>query len=226
MKQEFYITLAACAFFLIIVIALFNHDYVISAYQDSLHEIKTADAFKQVAFTPPVNNGQGYYPNQQGYVPNQPAYNPNQQGYYPPNQPGYYPNQQPGYYPNPQGFAPNQGPLQQVAMPTAPPIAPGQDIPVLIKIMGVEAIQVGGGKVKITGVMGNSWAEKAKLQAGDILLTFNAQEITGLDQFQGLLKKAPPEQDAKITYMRETRKKKTVIFIGEGEMEGFLPIKR
>ncbi|MBF0571455.1 MAG: PDZ domain-containing protein [Candidatus Omnitrophica bacterium] len=123
-----------------------------------------------------------------------------------------------------QGYYSNQGALQQVVMPGAPPIAQGQDAPVLIKIMGVEAIQVGGGKVKITGVMGNSWADKAGLKEGDVILNFNTKDITGLQQFQDLLAKAPPEKDAKITYMRGLRKKQGIIFIGEGEMEGFLPI--
>ncbi|MBF0503607.1 MAG: PDZ domain-containing protein [Candidatus Omnitrophica bacterium] len=184
MKKELIITLCAVGFLAMIIIALCFDNVVQDTAQDTLHEIRTADMFKQTAYCPVPGSGQG------------------------------------------QGYYANQGGLQQVAMPGAPPIMAGQDAPVLIKIMGVEAIQVGGGKVKITGVMGNSWAEKAGLKQGDILLTFNTQEITSLEQFQDLLTKAPPEKDAKITYMRGIRKKKGVIFIGEGEMEGFLPIKR
>ncbi|MBF0479900.1 MAG: PDZ domain-containing protein [Candidatus Omnitrophica bacterium] len=183
MKKEVIISICGVAFLIMLLVALFNNRTVQDAGNEVLHEVTTADMFKQSAYTPGQNcpiGSQGYYA--------------------------------------------NQGAGQQIAMTGAPAITAGQDAPVLIKIMGVEAIQVGGGKVKITGVMGNSWAEKAKLQAGDILLTFNTREITSLEQFQTLLSKAPPEKDAKITYMRGARKKKGIIFIGEGEMEGFTPI--
>ncbi|MBF0511522.1 MAG: PDZ domain-containing protein [Candidatus Omnitrophica bacterium] len=180
MKKELIISICAGIFLVMILIALFTNNSVQDATQDTFHEIKTSDMFKQAAYCPIPGSRQGYS---------------------------------------------NGGSLQQVVMPNAPPIAQGQDAPVLIKIMGVEAIQVGGGKVKITGVMGNSWADKAGLKEGDVLLSFNAQDITSLKQFQGLLAKAPPEKDAKIVYMRGLRKKKGIIFIGEGEMEGFLPIK-
>ncbi|MBF0123286.1 MAG: PDZ domain-containing protein [Candidatus Omnitrophica bacterium] len=187
MKRENIILLSAVAFFIMILIALFTNNPVQDAAQDVLHEIKTADMWKQAAAVPGVNcpvpqqgTGQGYYSYQA------------------------------------------QGGFQQVASP----IMAGQDAPVLIKYMGVEAIQVAGGKVKITGVMGSSWADKAGLKPGDILLTFNTKEITSLKHLQDMLAKAPPEKDAKITYMHGIQKKKGTIFIGEGEMEGFLPIKQ
>ncbi len=187
MKRETLITLSAIIFFIMILIALFTNSSVQDASLDTLHEIKTADAWKQqAALVPGVNcpvpqqgGAQGYYPYQQG-----------------------------------------QG-MQQVA---APVIAQGQAAPELIKYMGTEVIEVGGGKVKITGVMGNSWAAKSGLEAGDILLSFDTQPITSLAQFKDQLAKVPPEKDYKITYLRGARKKKGIIFIGECEMEGFLPI--
>ncbi|MBF0477910.1 MAG: PDZ domain-containing protein [Candidatus Omnitrophica bacterium] len=186
MKKEVFISICGVAFLIMLLVAIFNNRTVQDVSNDALHEVTTADMFKQSAYTPGANcpvGSQQYYANQGGAG-------------------------------------------QQIAMTTTqgPAIGAGQDAPVLIKIMGVEAIQVGGGKVKITGVMGSSWAEKAQLKTGDILLTFNTKEITSLEQFQTLLTKAPPEKDAKITYMRGARKKKGIIFIGEGEMEGFTPI--
>lgn len=169
MKKETIIFLSAGAFFIMVLIALFTNNPVQDAAQDVLHEIKTADAWKQSGYVPGVN-------------------------------------------------CPT--PMQQVAMP----IAAGQDAPVLIKYMGVEVIPVAGGKVKITGVMGASRASTAGLKAGDIILSFNTKPLTSLKQFQTLLASVPPEKDYKITYLRGIRKKKGSIFIGEGEMEGFLPI--
>jgi len=65
----------------------------------------------------------------------------------------------------------NQVPGQQIALANTTP-AFDPDKPVLIKKFGVEVEPITGGKVKITGVMGNSWAEKAGLKVGDILLFF------------------------------------------------------
>ena len=72
--------------------------------------------------------------------------------------------------------------------------------------------------------MGNSWAEKAKLQPGDILLSFDSKEITDLKQFQDMVTKAAPEMSYKVVFYRDGRKKKCLITLGEGEMDGFTPI--
>lgn len=96
--------------------------------------------------------------------------------------------------------------------------------PELVKIMGVEAMEIVGGKVKVTGVMGSSWADKAGLVPGDILLSMNGRDITSFAQFKADLAALPPEKDYKFTYLRGASKKKGLIFVGEGEMEGFLPI--
>lgn len=115
------------------------------------------------------------------------------------------------------------GMAQQVAM-TAPAITADQDKPVLIKYFGCEVASVIGGKAKVTGIMGNSWAEKAGLKTGDILLSFNGKEITSIAQLQDILVKSPGEADYKLDYLRGPLKKHTTIFIGEAEMDGFLPI--
>lgn len=187
MKREVIIGICGFAFIIMMIVALFKNKDVQDSAENVLHEIRTFDAWKQSAYTPPV-----YYPQNlqgnQGYCQSQPGF------------------------------------IQQAAMQGAPAIFSGQDAPVLIKQFGVEAIAVGGGKVKITGVMGASWADKAGLRAGDILLTFNAKKITSMEQFQSLLAKAPPEKDYKITFLRAGRTKHCLVTVGEGEMEGFTPI--
>ena len=140
---------------------------------------------------------------------------------------------QAGVYPYaPQYYNPNMGigsiqAMQQVALAQdKTPIMEGQAPPVLIKQMGMEVVEISGGKVKVTGVMGGSWADKGGLRAGDIILRFADKPITSLKEFQMMTAKAAPEVDYKVKYLRDGNSKKTMVTIGEGEMEGFLPIKR
>ncbi len=128
-----------------------------------------------------------------------------------------------------QGYYAGQGAMLQpgamaAAVTGASVMNQGQIAPELVKIMGVEALEVAGGKVKIAGVMGSSWAAKAGLVAGDILLSFNGKDINGFDRFKKDLAALPPEKDYKFTYLHGASKKKGLIWVGEGEMEGFLPI--
>lgn len=139
--------------------------------------------------------------------------------------------QQAGAYPYaPQYYNPNIGmgtapAMQQAALAQAKtPIMEGQQAPVLIKQMGMEVVEVSGGKVKVTGVMGSSWADKGGLKPGDIILRFDNKQITSLEEFKALTAKAPPEKDYMVKYLRDGASKKTMVTIGEGEMEGFLPI--
>ncbi|MBF0252855.1 MAG: PDZ domain-containing protein [Candidatus Omnitrophica bacterium] len=103
-------------------------------------------------------------------------------------------------------------------------IKQGAEKPVLIKELGVEAVPISGGKVKITGIMGNSWAMKAGLKTEDIVLNFNGKKLTSLSQFQALLSGVPPEANYKIKVLRGSEVVKKVVWVGEGEMEGFTPI--
>lgn len=114
--------------------------------------------------------------------------------------------------------------MQLVAMPQAPPIMQGETPPQLIKEMGMEIVPITGDKVRITGVMGNSWADRAGLKRDDILLRFNRVKIKGLDHFNSLITDALPEKNYKVKFLREGRVKSTLVTIGEGEMEGFTPI--
>lgn len=135
-----------------------------------------------------------------------------------------YPNGVQGNYPQyqVQSFTPQD--FNQPAALTGMAQTQDPDKPVLIKKFGAEVLPISGGKVKITGVMGNSWAAKAGLLPGDILLSFNTKEITDLKQFMDLVMKAPPEIECKVVLLRNGQKKKALIMIGEGEMDGFLPI--
>jgi len=104
------------------------------------------------------------------------------------------------------------------------PIFANQAPPVLIKEMGIEVIPASGGKVKITGVMGNSWADKGGLRAGDIIMEFDTKSIKALESFRDIINRTPPEKEYKVKVLRAGRIKKCLVMIGEGEMGGFLPI--
>ena len=202
MKKETFILICGAIFLTMMIIAVFNHPAVQTASAEMLHEVKTADVWHGAAYTPALAQ--------------QAAFNSQGQSFFP------YPNGVGGNYPQYQ-VQPYvlQDPTQQIALMNAP-LDPEK--PVLIKKFGAEVMPIIGGKVKITGVMGNSWAQKAGLHPGDILLTFDAKEIIDLKQFQDMVTKAAPEMSFKLTYYRNGRKMKCLITLGEGEMDGFLPI--
>lgn len=235
MKKEVVIGIFGVAFILMLLAALFRSKSVQDTSQNALHEIRTFDMWKQSAYTPAAycptypQGGQGYYSPQGGAVQQIAVQSANTLQAQPEMvqqivvQPANIQQAQPGMV---QQAAAQPTATQQVAPGAgAPPIFAGQEKPVLIKQMGVEAVPVTGGKVKITGVMGSSWADKAGLKAGDILLSFDTKKLTSFEQFQSLVTTAAPEKDYKITYLRGTRTEKGLVTIGEGEMEGFTPIK-
>lgn len=115
-------------------------------------------------------------------------------------------------------------PIFPIAATQMIPIEQGAMPPALIKELGIEVVENSGGFVKITGVMGNSWAEKAGLKSKDIIVDFNKEKINGLDHFKTLLSKASPENDYPINLLRGDRIKSCMVTLGEGEMEGFTPI--
>ena len=83
-----------------------------------------------------------------------------QQGAFP------YPNGTRGYYPQYQVQSyPVQDPNQPVALVNALPVN-DPDQPVLIKKFGAEVVPISGGKVKITGIMGNSWDPAGRFKGG------------------------------------------------------------
>ncbi|MEI6437199.1 MAG: PDZ domain-containing protein [Candidatus Omnitrophota bacterium] len=196
MTKENIIILCGIGFLVVLLITAFTSNPVQDAALGAFHEIKTADMFGD---KDPVEQAQQHV----AFTPGCPI--PAGAGAYQP-------------------VATLQAGAMAAAVTGTTVIAQGQNAPELVKIMGVEAIEVAGGKVKITGVMGSSWADKAGLVAGDILLSFNDKSIEGFEQFKTDLAALPPEKDYKFTYLRGASKKKGIIFVGEGEMEGFLPI--
>jgi len=121
--------------------------------------------------------------------------------------------------------APNS-PAAQWQGPAAPPIAADAVKPLLIKPFGVEVCPAPGGGAKVTGVMGSSFASKAGLVAGDIVIECNGKKVTDAEGLAQLILKAPAEAEAQLKIMRNDRVKKVAVMVGEGEMEGFTPIQR
>ncbi|MBF0494547.1 MAG: PDZ domain-containing protein [Candidatus Omnitrophica bacterium] len=194
MKKELLLGICALAFIAMLFVALFNRKDVQDGAANALHEITTNDLWKQTAYNPQMNC---------------PTYPQNGQGY---------------IYPYQANVPYQGGNMRQAAMAGAPPIYAGQEKPTLVKQFGCEVIEIIGGKLKITGVMGASWADKAGLKAGDILLTFADKKIESLKDFTARVTTVPPEKDYKVTFMRGSRVKKCLVTVGEGEMEGFTPI--
>jgi len=98
--------------------------------------------------------------------------------------------------------------------------------PVLIRKLGVEIDPASGAGARVTGVMGNSYAWNAGLRAGDIIIGFNGSTVSGVGQFQRLVARATPEADAPVRILRNGRTRDLLVMVGEGEMDGFTPIRR
>ncbi|MFC1587681.1 PDZ domain-containing protein [Planctomycetota bacterium] len=108
----------------------------------------------------------------------------------------------------------------------APAITTDAVKPTLIKEFGIEVCPAGGTGVKVAGVMGNSYASSAKLLSDDIIIECNGAKVLNVKGLQEQVAKAAPEANAKIKIMRNGWTKDISIMVGEGEMEGFTPIKR
>jgi predicted Fe-Mo cluster-binding NifX family protein len=125
----------------------------------------------------------------------------------------------------PNNPAPPYAPTAQPGAPVAAvaggvPVGPG---PMLIKQLGMEVMESGGG-VRITGVMGNSHAARAGLRAGDMIGKLGGREVMTLAQFQGAITSAAPESNVAILVVRDGLLLKLGAVVGEGEMEGATPI--
>jgi predicted Fe-Mo cluster-binding NifX family protein len=125
----------------------------------------------------------------------------------------------------PSNPAPPYVPTLQPALPGSAvaggaPVGPG---PLVIKQLGMEVMEAGGG-VRITGVMGNSHAERAGLRAGDMIGRLAGREVMTLAQLQGAIASAKPESSVAILVVRDGLLVKLAAMVGEGEMEGVTPI--
>jgi hypothetical protein len=96
----------------------------------------------------------------------------------------------------------------------------------LVKPIGIEVKDMLGG-VMAGAVYENSWADKAGMKQGDIIVRFNHVDVVYVNQFQDLVAKAPPEKRVPTTVLRDGKKIKFDVWVGEGELEGvILPTKK
>jgi hypothetical protein len=92
---------------------------------------------------------------------------------------------------------------------------------VLIKELALEVSASEGKKsVVICSVYGGGKAEKAGLRVGDRIVRFNGRNVKNVKQFKSIVARAKPESDVKTQVIRGGKKIKSVVRIGEGEMEG------
>ena len=92
---------------------------------------------------------------------------------------------------------------------------------VLIKELALEVgASQGKGSVVIQAVYAGGNAEKAGLKVGDRIVRFNGRNIKNVKQFKSTVTRAKPEANVKIQVIRNEKKIKSSVMIGEGEMEG------
>jgi len=108
----------------------------------------------------------------------------------------------------------------------APPISPQAERPQVIKEFAMEAVSAEGFGARVTGVMGNSNAQKGGLQAGDIITKVGATDVRDVQHLKLLLSEAPPEANIAVEILRDGNPKRLSVMVGEGEMEGVTPIVR
>lgn len=95
---------------------------------------------------------------------------------------------------------------------------------ILIKELAlIVAASEGKGTVIAQSVYINGNAEKAGLKTGDRIIRFNGRKVKSVKQFQSVVALASPETNVKIEVNRNGEKVKSIIMVGEGEMEGAIP---
>jgi hypothetical protein len=95
---------------------------------------------------------------------------------------------------------------------------------ILIKELAlIVAASEGKGTVVVQSVYINGNAEKAGLKADDRITRFNGRKVKSVKQFQSVVALASPETNVKVEIIRNGKKVKSIIMVGEGEMEGAIP---
>ncbi len=101
-----------------------------------------------------------------------------------------------------------------------------KDIPVrevLIRELALEVSASEGRKsVVICSIYSGGNAKKAGLRVGDRIVRFNGRNIKNVKQFKSTVTRAKPETNVKIQVIRNKKKIKSIVIIGEGEMEGVI----
>lgn len=116
-------------------------------------------------------------------------------------------------------YSPDWGKLPNRAKPSNWQGIPARQV--LIKELALEvSASEGKTSVVIHSVYDGGNAEKAGLQMGDRILRFNGRKVKSVKQFKSIVARAKPESKIKIQVVRNSRRIKSVVMTGEGEMEG------
>ena len=70
------------------------------------------------------------------------------------------------------------------------------------------------GGVEIKAVREGSPADKAGILPGDVLLTYNGEQLMGAQQLARLVQETPPGRHVKVQYWRAGKKESTVVIVG------------
>lgn len=97
--------------------------------------------------------------------------------------------------------------------------------PLLIKQFGMSVVAAPGVGARVTGVMGGSVAQTAGLLPNDVILELNQAKVKSADHLGQLALQAPPETNAQLMVLRNGRTLDFKLLVGQGEMDGWTPIK-
>jgi membrane-associated protease RseP (regulator of RpoE activity) len=107
---------------------------------------------------------------------------------------------------------------------TSPGSISVRGIPVQRVLIRELALEVGASQGKTSVVIQSVYvggnAEKAGLCVGDRIVRFNGHNIKNIKQFKSIVARAKPEMSVKIQVVRNEKKIRSSVMIGEGEMEG------
>ena len=88
---------------------------------------------------------------------------------------------------------------------------------VLLRELAIEVgASAGRSSVIIHSVYTGGNGERAGLRVGDRILQFNGRKVKNVKRFQSIVARAKPESAIKIQTIRNGRKIKSVVMIGEG----------
>ena len=68
----------------------------------------------------------------------------------------------------------------------------------------------------VTKVVPESGAEKAGLQAGDVITAVDGQTINSIEELPNIIGEYAPGDEVEISYLREGTSEKTMATLGEG----------
>ncbi len=116
-------------------------------------------------------------------------------------------------------YSPNWGKTS-----TSPGSVSVKGIPVQRVLIRELALEVGASQGKASVVIQSVYvggnAEKAGLCVGDRIVRFNGRNIKNIRQFKSIVARARHEMTVNIQVIRNNKKVKSSVMIGEGEMEG------